>query len=99
MVKYKKQLETLGPVRSEATASRDVKLPSVKKQIRKIEALEVPRGEERRVSAIVAEWKAAVRVGERNPYRLAIWWNARDPFTKIKKVTSSFGFKDCEDLR
>ena len=97
--RYEKQLKKLGPVRSEATISTDLKLPSARWQLRKIESLEVPRGEERRLGSIVAGWRALVRQGERNPYEFGIWWDNRDPFKEMKKVALNYGFVDCEDLR
>lgn len=97
--RYEEQLEKLGTVGSEATISRDLKLPSAKWQIRKIESLDVPRGEEQRLGSIIARWNALVRQGERNPYRFGVWWNNRDPFIEMKKVAVDYGFKDCEDLR
>ncbi len=97
--RYKKQLERMDSVRYESTVSRDLKIPSAKRQIREIEALEVPPGEERRFGAVLAAWKDVVREGERNPYVFGIWWNAKDPFIEVNKLATGYGFRGCEDLR
>jgi hypothetical protein len=97
--KHKTRLEQLGKVGSEATISRDLKLPSARQQIRDIEALQVPPGEEKRIGAIIARWNAVVKKGEKNPYLFGLWWNKRDPFTEIKRDVIRYGFWDCQDLR
>lgn len=98
--KYEKDLEGMAPVRYEETVVRDLTLPSVEKEIRELESLKVPDGEERRAHAIIAGWKAALGRGEKNPYSVARWDRpSKDPFTGINRIAIHYGFNDCRDLR
>lgn len=95
-----KELNKLTPVVHEEKVVRVITLPSVRREIREIEALESPDGEGKKVNAIIAGFNLAVRKGEKNPYSVAAWWQpAKDPFTQINKVAVRYGFNDCRDLR
>jgi hypothetical protein len=98
--KHGKETEKMTPVASEEVLVRGVTLPSVKGEIKEIESLEAPDGEEKEVNAIIAGWRLAVRRGEKAPYSVTLWNKpAKDPFTKINKIAVRYGFSDCEDLR
>lgn len=98
--KYERELERMLPVRYDVTLTRDLTLPSVKKQIKEIESLRVPEGEAKKVGAIIAGFKAAVKRGEQNPYFVQRWdLPARDPFARANRIAARYGFYDCEELR
>jgi hypothetical protein len=100
VTKHEKVLERLAPVPYEATVAEDHILPSVKRQIRELEALEPPDSERKKFDAIVAGWNAAVRRGEKDPYSVANFWvPAQDPFTGINRTAARYGFNDCAELR
>lgn len=98
--KYEKDLENLALVPHEATMGKDLILPSVKGQIRKLEDLEIPESEREGFEAILARWKEAVRKGERDPYSIANFWvPAQDPLAPVNKLATRYGFEVCSELR
>lgn len=96
----KKELGKLKKVPHEATVATDHIIPSVKKQIRELEALKPPDGEARKVEAILAGFRKAVREGEKDPYSIANFWvPAQDPLASPNKVATRYGFEVCNELR
>lgn len=100
VARHKESFETLAPVPYEVTMAEDHIIPSIKGQIRELEALEPPASERKEFVAIIAGWNAAVRKGEKDPYSIANFWvPAQDPLTKINGIATRYGLEACNELR
>jgi hypothetical protein len=100
MARYEDDLKGVAAVPYEETMAVDLIIPSVKRQIRELEALEPPASERKELETLLAGWNKAVREGEKDPYSIANFWvPAQDPLAKINKVATRYGFESCSELR
>lgn len=70
-------------------------LPSVLKEVKDIEALGVPSGDEQVISEFTDGNKAAVKEAEKEPGSVS---TGEGPFAEVNKLASEYGFKNCENL-
>lgn len=93
--KHEKELNKLSPVAAEEKLIRHIVLPSVTRQAEEIEALGAPKGDERKVAAIIAAIEAGVRKAEKDPYSIEFEGPGEYPFTEVAYLTGKYGLGEC----
>ena len=93
---YRKQ-QSSGPLQLDAEELViKFAIPPIKAEIRELDALEVPEGEE----ATIAEWhhalKESLRSAVQNP-KLFVEVGGSPEFIKPDELAKKYGFKDCAD--
>jgi hypothetical protein len=94
--KNAKTLSTLSPEEAEEKLIATVGLPSVLKEAEELEALGVPKGEEKEVEAILTGIEAAVKKAEKEPE--SVEGDAKSPFDEVDKMAGEYGFKACAEV-
>jgi hypothetical protein len=79
-----------GPAGEEAL--RRAVFPPIGKEIAKILALGIPRGDKAQIQAILRGWLIALKKVEDHPGIVLI---GEGPFTRPDKLAAKYGFKDC----
>ncbi len=74
-----------------------VYVPSMKEEIKELEALEVPPGEEQKVDEVFAEMNAALKVFAKDPTSY-LEGGPSDPFNKTAKLAREYGFISCQEI-
>jgi hypothetical protein len=75
-----------------------VELPSIVRQTREIEALGFPKGEEKKLRAIIDAIEAGLRQARKNPYSIELENPGEDPFLKADLMIREYGFIGCRNV-
>lgn len=94
----KKEREKLGPIPFEEKLLRLFVLPSIRKEIRGMEALGIPEGEEKAVKAIFAAAALGMKKAEKDPYAIEGENPSKYPFDRYSELVREYGFSECSNL-
>ncbi len=95
---HAKQLNRLEPIPAEITIIRAIVFPSIRKQIKEIKALGIPKGEEREVRALYAAMALGMRKAEKAPYEIEGENPSKYPFDRYSELSREYGFGECSNL-
>jgi hypothetical protein len=95
---HAKELNELGPIPAEEKLLRMLRLPAIRKQIKGIEALGIPKGEEKAVKALFAAMAVGLKKAEKEPYELEGENPSNYPFERYSELAREFGFSECRNL-
>lgn len=73
----------------------EVGLPPIRSQVKLLDELPVPQGDEKEIKAIVEGMEEAVETAEEVPNLLVNLQSGAGPFTKVGKLAREYGFKAC----
>jgi hypothetical protein len=73
-------------------ATSEIVVPSVQKQIEEIDALGAPKGDEKKIEALVASVEEGVEEIEADPASLT---EGKNPLAKGSKLAREYGLKTC----
>lgn len=96
--RHEEELSKLEPIPAEERLIRLIVFPSIGRQVREIEALEVPAGEEKRVKALFTAMAAGMKKAENDPYAIEGEVLSEYPFDRYTELATKYGFNECRNL-
>jgi hypothetical protein len=94
----KKERDELGPIPFEEKIIRAIVFPSIRKQIRELEALGIPEGEEKTVKALLAAAALGMKKAEMDPYEIEGENPSKYPFDRYSELSREYGLGECVNL-
>jgi hypothetical protein len=95
---HKEELEELSPIPSEEKIILAVELPSILKEAKELEALGAPKGDERKIEAIVTEIETGVEKAKKNPYSISLEVPSEYPFRKLNGLIRAYPLAACRNI-
>jgi hypothetical protein len=94
---HEEELGKLSPIAAEEKMIRVFLFPSIKKQVKDLEALDPPKGDEAKIQEIIVGIKEGMKKAEKKPYILSQEVRGKYPYTKVSELARAYGFKDCDE--
>lgn len=97
--KRAKTLNRLSPTAAEEKLVRVIVLPSIAREVDEIEALGIPRADEKKVKAIFDQVGTAIEEAREKPLAVEgeYGWE-ENPFTPLEEQLREYGFEPCRVL-
>jgi hypothetical protein len=94
---HEKELAKLAPIPAEEKLIVAITLPSIRQQMKELEALGAPKGEEKKLESFVAGIEAGLRRAAKNPYHVEWEYPSQNPFLAVDEALTSYGFAYCSN--
>jgi hypothetical protein len=96
--KHAKSLTRLHGEGAEEKLITAVGLPSITKEAEELEALGIPKGDEKELEALFTGIEEAVKRVEKVPESIEASSGEPDPFNEVNKLAREYGFKACDEV-
>jgi hypothetical protein len=93
---HEKELSKLSPIAAEEKMIRIFLFPSIRRQVRELEALEPPVGEEKKIQAIITAIDVGMRKAVKEPYIVSQEVFGKYPFVEVEELAQAYGFEECD---
>lgn len=93
---HEKELSKLGPIPAEEKMIRVFIFPSIRKQVREIEALEPPVEDEKKIQRILTAIEVGMKKAEKEPYIVSQEVRGKYPFVEVEGLARAYGFEECD---
>jgi hypothetical protein len=101
-VKYRedhaKELKAMEPIAAEEKIVVDVVLPAILEEAEELDALPVPKGDEKKIEAIIAGMEKGVKVAEKKPSRAWLEVPSEYAFRNVGLKIRAYGLVDCRNV-
>jgi hypothetical protein len=96
--RHREELKALSPIAAYEKEIVAVVLPSIMKEAQELTALGAPKGDEKKIEAIVTGIEAGVKKAEKNPYSVSLEVPSEYPFRKVGYLIRAYGLVDCRNV-
>lgn len=96
--KHARELKKLSPIAAEEELIVAVILPSIKQQMKEMEALGAPQGEGRKLKSFVTGIEAGLERAEKHPYDVEWEYPTQNPFFAVDEALRKYGFAYCSNM-
>jgi hypothetical protein len=96
--RHEAELAKLSPDAAEETKLRAIAFPSIRKEAREIAALPAPRGDEKKIQAIVVAIEAGLKKAEKDPLSMEGESIDENPFSRASELAYNYGFIRCGNV-
>jgi hypothetical protein len=93
-----KELNAMEPIPAEEKILRAIVLPAILKEAKELRAIEVPRGEEKKIEEILSEMEAGANAAKKNPYAIELEVPTENPLRKVDLLIRAYGFDGCRNV-
>jgi hypothetical protein len=95
--KHGKELGKLPPIPAEEKVIVAIILPSIRRQMKELEALGTPKGEEKMVKSFFAGIEAGLKRAAKHPYHVEWEYPSQNPFLAVDEALANYGFAYCSN--
>ena len=95
---HKKELEAMAPRPEYEKLIVAVILPGVMEEARELAALDPPKGDEKKIEAIIKGIEDGVKEARKDPYSVSLEEPLEYPFRKVGFLIRNYGLVDCRNV-